>query len=84
MPLTLIKCMNNTKTKHTPSSILDENIKILEKLFAGCHVFIRKKFPPGGEGAPWIYTAYIDAITDNVALIYTEEIVRPEVLQKVE
>ncbi|MCL2286097.1 MAG: spore germination protein [Firmicutes bacterium] len=57
--------MNNTKTKPAPSPILDENIKILEKLFADCQDFIGRKFPPGGEGAPWIYTAYIDAMTDR-------------------
>jgi len=57
--------MDTTKTKPVPSVILDENIKILENLFTDCQDFIGRKFPPGGEGAPWIYTAYIDAMTDR-------------------
>ena len=57
--------MKNTKTKRVPSTFLDDNIKILEELFADCQDYIGRKFPPGGEGAPWIYTAYIDAMTDR-------------------
>ncbi|MCL1787005.1 MAG: spore germination protein, partial [Defluviitaleaceae bacterium] len=57
--------MDNTKTTRVPSIFLDENIKILEALFTDCQDFIGRKFPPGGEGAPWIYTAYIDAMTDR-------------------
>ena len=57
--------MDNTKTRAMPATNLDENIKILEELFADCQDYIGRKFPPGGEGAPWIYTAYIDAMTDR-------------------
>ena len=57
--------MDNTKTRAMPATNLDENIKILEELFTDCQDFIGRKFPPGGNGAPWIYTAYIDAMTDR-------------------
>jgi len=57
--------MDNLTIKRAPSVILDENIKILDDLFTDCQDFIGRKFPPGGDGAPWIYTAYIDAMTDR-------------------
>lgn len=49
--------------ERAPSVILEENIKILENLFTDCQDFIGRKLPPGGNGAPWIYMAYIDAMT---------------------
>ena len=49
--------------ERVPSVILEENIKILENLFTDCQDFIGRKLPPGGNGAPWIYMAYIDAMT---------------------
>ena len=58
------------KFSHTHSDInisdnLAENVKFLEYLFTDCQDYIGRKFPPGGEGAPWIYTAYIDAMSDR-------------------
>jgi len=55
--------MDTTKMERVPSVILEENIKILENLFTDCQDFIGRKLPPGGNGAPWIYMAYIDAMT---------------------
>ena len=51
--------------KREPSVILDENINLLENLFTDCQDFIGRKFPPGGNGAPWIYMAYLDMMTDR-------------------
>jgi len=48
-----------------PSLVLEENINILEELFTDCQDYIGRKFPPGGEGAPWIYMAYLDAMTQR-------------------
>ena len=52
-------------TKRKPNVNLDDNIKVLEELFTDCQDFIGRKFPPGGEGAPWIYMAYLDAMTQR-------------------
>lgn len=49
--------------KYAPSADVDENISLLENLFTDCQDFIGRKFRPGGEGAPWLYFAYIDAMT---------------------
>jgi len=51
--------------KNTPSIILDDNVRKLESLFADCQDYIGRKFPPGGAGAPWLYMAYIDMMTDR-------------------
>ena len=55
--------MENTHLKQAPSPNLDSNIQLLEDLFTDCQDYIGRKFAPGGEGAPWIYTAYLDAMT---------------------
>ncbi|MCL2528058.1 MAG: spore germination protein [Defluviitaleaceae bacterium] len=46
-----------------PSSCIDENKELLEGLFKDSQDFIGRKMPAGGEGAPWIYLAYIDAMS---------------------
>jgi len=46
-----------------PSTNLDENIQLLENLFTDSQDYIGRKFRPGGEGAPWVYFAYLDAMT---------------------
>ena len=48
-----------------PYKDLDDNISHLTELFKDSGDFIGRKFPPGGEGAPWIYMAYIDMMTDR-------------------
>jgi len=53
----------DTVKKNAPSAVLEENISILEELFTDCQDFIGRKFRPGGQGAPWLYVAYIDAMT---------------------
>jgi len=55
--------MDITQMKYAPSADVDENISLLENLFTDCQDFIGRKFRPGGEGAPWLYFAYIDAMT---------------------
>ena len=63
--LRIIISMDNLKTKHVPSRVLDDNVKYLESLFSDCQDFIGRKFTPGGIGAPNIYMAYIDMMTDR-------------------
>ncbi|MCL2572555.1 MAG: spore germination protein [Defluviitaleaceae bacterium] len=46
-----------------PFSSLDENKELIEALFKDSQDFISRKMPIGGVGAPWIYLAYIDAMT---------------------
>ena len=57
--------MDNLNNKAAPSVILDENVQKLTELFADCQDFIGRKFTPGGQGAPNIYMAYIDMMTDR-------------------
>ena len=56
-----------TNKKHdyppVPFANLDENQKLLEELFKDSQDFIGRKMPAGGEDAPWIYLAYIDAMS---------------------
>jgi len=47
----------------TPSPSIDVNKELLEGLFKDSQDFIGRKMPAGGENAPWIYLAYIDAMT---------------------
>ena len=51
------------KTK--PSSNLEQNISHIKELFKDSGDFIERKIKPGGEGAPWIYIAYVDMMTDR-------------------
>jgi len=46
-----------------PSASIDENQQLIEALFADSQDFIGRKMPTGGADAPWIYLAYIDAMT---------------------
>jgi len=46
-----------------PSPCIDTNKELLETLFKDCEDFIGRKMPIGGDNAPWIYLAYIDAMT---------------------
>ncbi|MCL2576970.1 MAG: spore germination protein [Defluviitaleaceae bacterium] len=48
-----------------PSKILEENINLCKDLFEDSTDFIGRKFAPGGAGAPWIYMAYFDAMTNR-------------------
>ena len=48
-----------------PSANLDENIELLTGLFSDSQDYIGRKFSPGGEGAPSLYMAYIDAMTQR-------------------
>lgn len=54
-----------------PSANLDENIKLLTDLFGESQDYIGRKFAPGGEGAPWLYMAYFDAMTNREAMDFT-------------
>jgi len=58
-----------TDTKKTfppsPSACLDENMETLQGLFKDSQDFICRKMPVGGESAPWVLLAYIDAMTDR-------------------
>jgi len=47
----------------TPSTSIDENKALLESLFKDSQDFISRKIPIGGENAPNIYLAYMDAMT---------------------
>ena len=55
-----IHCM---KTQINPST--KENMQHFETLFADCTDFIGRHMPLGGEGAPWVYMAYFDALSDR-------------------
>lgn len=44
---------------------IDENIRALESAFEGCGDYVSKKFPAGGHGGVWLYTAYLDMMTDR-------------------
>jgi spore germination protein len=54
-----------------PSASLDENMKIVKDLFGESQDFIGRKFAPGGAGAPWLYMAYFDAMTNREAMDLT-------------
>jgi len=47
----------------SPSTCIDENKQLLESLFKDSQDFISRKIPIGGENAPSIYLAYMDAMT---------------------
>ena len=49
----------------TPSASIDVNQQQLEALFKDSQDFISRKMPVGGEGAPWIYLAYMDGMTNR-------------------
>ena len=57
--------MDKLNEKTAPSANIQDNIDILETLFTDCQDYIGRKFKPGGEGAPWIYFAYLDAMVDR-------------------
>jgi len=48
-----------------PSACLDANMELFQGLFKDSQDFICRKMPLGGEGAPQILLAYIDAMTDR-------------------
>ncbi|MCL2198014.1 MAG: spore germination protein [Defluviitaleaceae bacterium] len=54
-----------------PSANIEENIKILTDLFGESQDYIGRKFAPGGAGAPWLYMAYFDAMTNREAMDFT-------------
>jgi spore germination protein len=64
------KPIENFKGKK-PSAILDENIKLITDLLGESQDFIGRKFSPGGEGAPTLYMAYFDAMTNREAMDFT-------------
>ena len=51
-----------------PSRNIDENIALIDGLFGDSQDFIGREFSPGGEGAPRIYMAYFDAMTNREAM----------------
>ena len=48
-----------------PSTCVEENITLIEELFSESQDFIGRKFAPGGAGAPTLYMAYFDAMTNR-------------------
>ncbi|MCL2223372.1 MAG: spore germination protein [Defluviitaleaceae bacterium] len=54
-----------------PSKILDENEQLCKDLFGESQDYIGRKFAPGGAGAPWLYMAYFDAMTNREAMDFT-------------
>ncbi|MCL2388726.1 MAG: spore germination protein, partial [Defluviitaleaceae bacterium] len=48
-----------------PSANLDDNEKFLTDLFGESQDYIGRKFAPGGKGAPQLYMAYFDAMTNR-------------------
>jgi spore germination protein len=54
-----------------PSAVLEENIKLITDLFGESQDYIGRKFAPGGAGAPWLYMAYFDAMTNREAMDFT-------------
>jgi len=54
-----------------PSKDIEENIKLLTGLFEGSQDYIGRKFAPGGVGAPMLYMAYFDAMTNREAMDLT-------------
>jgi len=53
------------------SKNLEENISSLEALFTDCTDFVKRKFAVGREQPVWLYVAYIDAMTDRMAVELT-------------
>ena len=53
----------NQTIPQSPSHSIDTNQQLLEALFKDSQDFIGRKMPTGGENAPWIYLAYLDAMT---------------------
>ena len=51
------------KTSISPH--IQENMQHLDALFTDSEDFIGRHFPLGGEGAPWVYIAYFDAMSDR-------------------
>ncbi|MCL1885115.1 MAG: spore germination protein [Defluviitaleaceae bacterium] len=54
-----------------PSKNIDDNIELLKGLFGDSQDYIGREFSPGGEGAPRIYMAYFDAMTNREAMDFT-------------
>ena len=50
------------------SHSLDENIKLLEDLFADCGDFTHRKFPVGPNKDIWVYVAFIDMLVERATL----------------
>ena len=53
------------------SKNIEENISSLEALFTDCTDFVKRKFAVGREQPVWVYVAYIDAMTDRMAIELT-------------
>jgi len=53
------------------SKVLEENIKVLEEIFTDCTDYVKRKFPVGRDQPVWLYVAYIDAMTDRMAVELT-------------
>ena len=53
------------------SKKIEENISSLEEIFTDCTDFVKRKFPVGREQPVWVYVAYIDAMTDRMAIELT-------------
>jgi len=61
-----LNMLSNSESKpwpKAPSTSIDENKRLLESLFKDSQDFISRKIPIGGENAPSIYLAYMDAMT---------------------
>ncbi|MCL2840127.1 MAG: spore germination protein [Defluviitaleaceae bacterium] len=57
--------MTQSTIPENPSINLDDNIELLTELFSDSTDYIGRKLTPGGEGAPSLYMAYIDAMTQR-------------------
>ena len=50
---------------------MEENISKMKELFTDCHDFVDRKFPLGCDQSLWVYVAYIDMMTDRMAVELT-------------
>jgi len=57
------------------SKVLDENIKYIDETYKDCADVIRRKFPVGGSQDIWVYTLYVDNMSD--AFTIQTALVRP-------
>lgn len=53
------------------SKVLNENIQAFEDMFTDCEDYIKRKFPVGRDQSVWVYMAYIDMMTDRMAVELT-------------
>jgi len=67
MQTQLMENFKNTK----PNACLDENIQLLTSLLGESSDYIGRKISPNGAGAPVLYVAYFDAMTNREAMDIT-------------